>query len=353
MKKQICFIVIPLLLTAGCEKYLAPEPGDPDPSAVTLPFENDILKISLVTDDGPVNTRNILFMDALKGFAVTFYGEIHKTVDGGVNWTQQYKNPVSYQSFYKVFFTDENTGYVVGGSNSCGGTGCIPPGGVILKSVDGGTTWSRIFELPGREITSITTNSTGELFATARGANSEILWSNDEGTTWTVIESAAFQLNGIIFNENFGFCSGVYGNILRTNNDGDSWELISTPDALYVSDVKFSDNSVLCVMSNMRVYRADEEGKNWLKVFDSDRSFYGLDVPSNDTWVMHGNGGYSGGCWGYWYAGIGYTTNSGADWSVVTVRAVPALHSSSFYSDKEGFMIGGTSGGYLLKVTLK
>ncbi len=353
MKKCIYFSFFLLLLTISCEKNPVPGPVIDDQKGETLPFENKNIKVTLVTSSGPANTRDMYFFNSSKGIAVNYYGEIYLTQNGGITWTQQYKNPIDDQPFFQVCFIDSKTGFAVGGSASCGGTGCIPPGGIILKTTDGGTSWTKIYELKKAEIVSVSANSSGDLFIASNGTKGRISKSKNGGTTWTVIDSTSFHLNKIIFLDNIGFCTGMKGNILRTNNNGDTWDLITTLDALYATDIKFTDNNIFCMANNMTVYRSGDSGENWTSIFSSDNIFYGLNPQSKNDYIVYGSGGYSGGCFGTFYAGIGQTTNSGLDWTVVSFPQVPSILCSSFYTDNEGFLMGGFNKGQLLKVTLK
>lgn len=351
--KKLLFLSFSLLLTISCEKNPFPLPTVKNTDGETLPFENDNIKVTLVSTSGPANTRDMYFFNALKGIAINYYGEIYMTQDGGISWSLQYKNSINDQPFFQILFTDSNTGYVVGGSNSCGGTDCIPPGGIILKTIDGGTNWTKVYEMGKAEIVSICSNSSGDLFIAANGSKGRIARSNNGGSIWTFTDSTSFQLNRILFRDNFGFCTGMKGNILRTDNNGDSWISVATLDALYATDIKFIENNLVCMANNMVVYKSSDSGSSWTKIFTTDRIFYGINPQSENEYIIYGSGGYSGGCFGTFYSGIGHTVNAGLDWTIISFPAVPSILCSSFYSDSEGFLIGGFNEGQLLKVTLK
>lgn len=352
MKKYFSLSFL-LLLTISCEKNPLPLPSSEIQNGETLPFENDNLKVTLVTTSGPANTRDMYFFNALKGIAINYYGEIYMTQNGGSTWTIQYKNPVSNQPFFQIYFTDSNTGYVVGGSNSCGGAGCIPPGGIILKTTDGGTNWTEIYKMPKAEIVSIGSNSSGDLFIVLNGTKGRVARSNNGGSMWTITDSTSFQLYKIAFRENTGFCTGTKGRILKTDDNGDSWKTIAAFDAISATDIKFVENNIVCLANNMVVYKSGDTGSSWTKILTTDRIFYGINPQSKNDFIIYGCGGYSGGCFGSFYAGIGQTINSGLDWTIISFPDVPSILCSSFYSDSEGFLIGGTGKGQLLKVTLK
>src|ERR1035437_4379954 len=78
--------------------------------------------------------NSVYFINSTTGYAVGASGTIMKTTDGGITWTNVYLGGGSSQ-YYSLFFTDINTGYVVG-SIDWGNQG------IILKTTDGGTTWN-------------------------------------------------------------------------------------------------------------------------------------------------------------------------------------------------------------------
>ncbi|HQV74272.1 MAG TPA: YCF48-related protein [Flavobacteriales bacterium] len=116
-----------------------------------------------VLDVGNITISDLWFVDDLQGYAVGEYGDNYRTSDGGVtwqplppmggsptvffndalhgwtkywrttdggdNWTQMFGTP---QSGVSIFFTDNDTGYVVAST------------GQTEKSTDGGVTWANV-----------------------------------------------------------------------------------------------------------------------------------------------------------------------------------------------------------------
>ena len=62
-------------------------------------------------------------------------GTILKTIDGGANWIAKYSN--NNYDLIKVQFPTATVGYAIGGNPSTGL-------GILLKSINGGETWSTI-----------------------------------------------------------------------------------------------------------------------------------------------------------------------------------------------------------------
>ena len=83
-----------------------------------------------------VPLSSVFFTDANTGYIVGILGTIKKTTDGGMNWLSQFSGTAA--NLFSVFFLDANTGYVVGDY------------GVIRKTTDGGTNWlSQDSNIPG------------------------------------------------------------------------------------------------------------------------------------------------------------------------------------------------------------
>ena len=102
-----------------------------------------------------------------------FNNVILRTANGGVNWGPQPSGVPNY--LWDVWFTDANTGFVVGGQGACS-----PAISTILRTTDGGATWKR------------------QITGTSRA------------------------LSGVFFTDaNTGWAVGEYGTILHTTTGGE------------------------------------------------------------------------------------------------------------------------------------
>jgi photosystem II stability/assembly factor-like uncharacterized protein len=346
MNRVIFISLIFFLATASCIK----ENPNPAKTGETLPFENESIKLEVISSTVPANVRGIHFFTPATGIAITYDGKIYKSIDNGITWSLQYSNPVPDQPFYQVIFTDSNTGYIVGGSNSCGGTGCIPSGGVILKTTDGGNNWTNIFRKSRVTFVSIASNSSGDLFAISNGTKGRIHKSINGGINWITIDSTDFNLDKITFSNNLGFCLGKNGKILRSNDNGNNWELAATLSANYAHDIKFNSGSGYCIANNQTVYKTTDNGTTWTQKFDSDFQTYIVNPLTSDNCLAFGSGRSYGDFVLVTYGAIWQTTNSGNDWTEIQFNNITSIRYSSFYSDSEGYVSSGTE---LIKVTVK
>ena len=130
---------------------------------------------------------SVYFTDSNTGWVVGSCGTILKTTDGGENWSQQISG--FDDNFHSTFFVNENTGWAVGSS------------GTIVKTTDGGDNW----------------------FYQNSGTN-EYLFAVD------------------FINQNTGWVVGD-GIVLRTTDSGNNWEpQISGTNEFYFS-VSFASST--------------------------------------------------------------------------------------------------------------
>ncbi len=125
--------------------------------------------------------KSVCFTDENTGYAVGMNdlnstGIILKTIDGGTTWTTLLRKTIWFES---VFFTDSNTGYAVG--NEMVGHSC----GIILKTIDGGKTWES-FSSESGYLSSVffTDANTGYV-----GAGNAILKTTNGGEFPTVVKN--------------------------------------------------------------------------------------------------------------------------------------------------------------------
>jgi len=131
----------------------------------------------------------LFFLNASTGWAPAG-GSIYKTTDGGASWNSYETG--SFSNFEDIFFTNENSGWVVGNA------------GTVYNTTDGGMTWNPQTTGTTRTLYSVVfTNATtgcivgsfGTIFTTTNGGTN---WDPITTGTNTTFESVYFidQLNG-------------------------------------------------------------------------------------------------------------------------------------------------------------
>ncbi|MEI7727752.1 MAG: T9SS type A sorting domain-containing protein, partial [Bacteroidota bacterium] len=121
-----------------------------------------------------------------------------------------------------------NTGYIVGGQHLPGGDG------IILKTTDGGRTWT--------ELSCGTTNNLYSVFfpdannGYAVGDSGTILKTTNGGTTWTKLSTGTthFFVSVYFTDANTGYVVGEGETILKTTNGGTFVEETISPEQTFI-----------------------------------------------------------------------------------------------------------------------
>jgi len=156
-------------------------------------------------------------------------GRILKTSDGGSTWVRQGANAFSTDSYPNtIYFFNANDGMVMGDPDGANGGG--PE---IYYTANGGTTWTRVLNVPVG-----TSGEYGTFFPPAAVGNSiwfpndegDIFHSTDKGVTWTVargvasepIENIAFrdEQNGLAV---IADANATNHELYRTADGGTTW----------------------------------------------------------------------------------------------------------------------------------
>ncbi len=158
--------------------------------------------------------RSVCTPDSNVTYAVGTNGTILKRTGAG-GWISQYQGPPTYY-FTSCYFVDDWHGYVVGKDN------------VVLKTTDGGLHWNNVTGgLTGSSYWSVffTSVDTGYVVGGYTSNQGILLQTTDGGASWTSqMYSAGTCLYSVCFPEkNVGYAVGMGGTIIKTVNGGDSW----------------------------------------------------------------------------------------------------------------------------------
>jgi photosystem II stability/assembly factor-like uncharacterized protein len=167
-------------------------------------------------------TKDILWMRAEKQ-------EIYYSEDGGKIWEKRGIER-SNADLNQLFFVSNKMGWA-----------CSGPNGGIYKTEDSGKTWQK----QNVSIVQPTLYS---------------IYFIDENEGWAAGRSSV---------DGKGLSSNTQGLLLHTGDGGNTWERIELQEKdIYYQSVHFSTPEHGWLISNEKVYRTNDKGKSWEKVFD-------------------------------------------------------------------------------------
>ncbi len=148
---------------------------------------------------------DVLFTDAMYGWAVGGLGTVIRTTDGGATWQdQEATNTLSYRHCIAVQFLDRLNGWIAGEG--------------LFRTADGGATWS-IVPLPVDGLDFHDIQFTDNRHGWTAGDGGVILMTDDGGDSWIAQQSGDLipaDLKGLSFvNDSTGWACGHAGAILK------------------------------------------------------------------------------------------------------------------------------------------
>jgi photosystem II stability/assembly factor-like uncharacterized protein len=239
------------------------------------------------------------------------------TVCSYAQWTWQ--NPLPQgNSLNSVWFTDANTGFAVGMH------------GTILKTTDGGATWSVHPVITTGYISTVCFTDANHGYAVGEA----ILRTTDGGNNWTVITNGSnLQLNSVCFpSATTGYAAG--GNtIMKTTDAGLTWNLLPTSSSFLAWSIFFTDVNTGYTAGDGGIFKTTDGGLTWTMLLDGMTLTWGLE----SIWFTNATTGYAVG------GGktILKTVNGGQTWTTVLSGGYLYLYSVFFQDENTGYAVGG------------
>ena len=217
------------------------------------------------------------------------------------------------------------------------GFGIASGWGNLLKTIDEGHTWKRIndrfeklafFDEDIGCIIEVTPNKT-------------LLRTTDGGFTWNEFEAghAGTPLEMSFVNNSTGFIVTDKPELLKTNNAGASWDLISLPmDSTWFSDMQFlnADTGYLCA-KQARIFKTTDGGQEWETLYLDLNWIFAIDfISPMEGWALDR------------YGNVAHTSDGGENWNYsVTPPTNGSAWDIDFVDPLIGYVISYS--GYLFK----
>jgi photosystem II stability/assembly factor-like uncharacterized protein len=240
--------------------------------------------------------NTIRFTSPLVGYAAGFSLNIIKTTDGGVTWTDLYPNLPEVvrnyvtsqptQEFWDIDFIDDDSIYAIGYN------------GQVLKTTDGGTTWTYKSNFGTGTYRDIDVRSESLAYLALHGNN--LQKSTDGGMTWanmTYPTVAVHFFSTNFINDTTGFATGQPvagqpGYVLKTT-DGANWTNTALGAAGQIFNrVVFVNNTTGYIVGNGgKIFTTTNTGGTWSEMTSGTANILRNFDFSNNIRIAVGDGG--------------------------------------------------------------
>lgn len=228
-----------------------------------------------------------------------------------------------------VYFTSNNVGYAAGeGATSA----------TILKTINGGTTWSPQTINTLNPISSLSFGSSDVGYALTN--KSELFKTTNAGSTWLNIRNFGGSPGHIFFqNKDTGFVAYIQGVIYRTKNGGSTWDSVSTANLFAATSIHFPSTQIGYIVTQTgMVAKTTDMGTSWSMLPQPTSNFlFDVFFTSIDTGYAVGGTNNS--------SLILKTINGGNSWTAQTVTPSTQSYNLAvfFTNSNTGYISNGGS----------
>lgn len=266
------------------------------------------------------NLLGLSFYDEQFGLVIDDEGQLHRTENGGSNWTGYRHSNTTY--WKKIRFVTDKILIATGSS------------GAIIRSDDKGISWEDVPVTTTADINGFTFVS--DTLGYAVTADAEILKTANSGKDWELFQSG-FQaaLNDIHFTDDTtGYAVGSLGTIIKTVDGGRNWQYINSGIDSDLHQVLFNPAfPQIGVVSgdNGTILRTDNGGLTFIAANSrTQQSIKGLAFrPETNNVLGVGSSG-----------NLITSNNSGASWAIRLSGRANDYTAIQFTTDLRGYLTG-------------
>lgn len=287
--------------------------------------------------------EDIMFISPEMGWLVHSQGRVYKTVDGGQTWTQIYQSVGGF--FRSIVFTDSLHGWI----------GSLAGPDFLLQTTDGGSTWDPVAnsqELPITGICGFSAASDSVVYGVGRfDGNPHLIKTTDNGQTWTASDFSQYAstlVDCFFLNPDTGFVVGgtktgafpttIGAVILQTNDGGQTWfeRKLTERTGEWCWKISFANRNIGFVSIETRGFIG--RAQHILKTIDGGLSWE--DMPVDSNFRIQGVGFVTPSLG--WVGGRNQTyqtTDGGASWQLTDFewQNINRFH---FFADTVGYAVG-------------
>jgi photosystem II stability/assembly factor-like uncharacterized protein len=170
----------------------------------------------------------IAFFGETLGY-VLGYGGVYKTEDGGSSWVNNWLPVIPYRGAWGMSFVDDRTGYLLGSRYT------EPDPSILYRTVNGGASWTAVVGSKASVLRTVLTICFVD-GTTGWAGGGVIMKTTDGGETWTTQVPIATVREFHFLSSSYGFAVGGKS-ILRTRDGGATWENV-TPNDDRIKDLR-------------------------------------------------------------------------------------------------------------------
>ncbi|OFY87384.1 MAG: hypothetical protein A3F72_04065 [Bacteroidetes bacterium RIFCSPLOWO2_12_FULL_35_15] len=242
-------------------------------------------------------------------------------------------------SFSGIFFINNDTGFVAGYHS---GNGYY--GGTIMRTMNGGLTWDKTYQLPNILSIQFVNDSVGF----AGGQDCQIYRTTNMGNTWNFVGEVLTlgDLSSLYFiNPQIGYATLFNGGIRKTVNGGTSWVGLfgSAGRSYFPGTAKFTfvDSLTGYVTHSYHGMFTTNQGSAISKTMGGGATWTDLPIPSNfypySCFFFDSLSGFAVG----YHGKISKTTDGGLTWTTPDSLCPDPLYDVAFVNDSIGYISGG------------
>ncbi|NVK64428.1 MAG: T9SS type A sorting domain-containing protein [Flavobacteriales bacterium] len=267
---------------------------------------------------------DVRFRNDMEGLAIGTY-KIMKTTDGGSNWSTSY----TCNYFLEAIEFTQNRTYVIGHNAQIGES-------IILFSSDNGTSWSEL-TLPQAGILNDICFVT-DLIGYTMGTEGTLLKTVDGGISWNAHGTGvSSMIQALYFHDaNHGFAAGGFsgGYLFETTDGGLTWTEISVSATSFLQSITFTNVDIgYAVGWDGDIFKTVDGGANWSQ--QTPVQVYGnMDVQFTENNIGYIVGGSSNS------AEIQKTIDGGVNWFSQSPAVNQGLVAVHFPSSGVGYAVG-------------